>query len=260
MSPDDLNTFLEQFTRAIFDPTAPLPTAWPVGALGVLLVFCTQIGAGIPLGVILARDAGLSPLVTASLYLISDIFLACTFEPMLLLLRWLAKRVDFVARLGNRLAKISGATGLSQGKVQGPLGLILFSFAVAPAPARAASEAAGHGFISGWTLAIIGDMIYFTLIMVSTLWVSSVFGDDRLAVGAVLVFAWLLPILLRRLRRDSSDAYTTTRPRGLRVATAPVMAAGGEPLESPDATRLTSKKPNVSHNGRRRRTTRTRYH
>jgi hypothetical protein len=260
MSPDDLNTFLEQFTRAVFDPSAPLPTAWPVGALGVLLLFCTQIGAGIPLGVIMARDAGLSPLTTAVLYLISDIFLACTFEPMLLLLRWLAKRVDFVARLGNRLAKLSGATGLSQGKVQGPLGLILFSFAVAPAPARAASEAAGHGFISGWSLAIIGDMIYFTLIMVSTLFVSSVFGDDRLAVGAVLVLAWLLPILLRRLRRDPSNAYETTRPpRGLRVATASA-AASAEAVEPPAATRMSGRKASVSHNGRRRRTTRTRYH
>ena len=256
MSPDDLNTFLEQFTRAIFDPTAPLPTAWPLGALGVLLLFCTQIGAGIPLGVIMARDAGLSPLVTALLYLISDIFLACTFEPMLLLLRWLAKRVDFVARIGSRLAKLSGATGLSQGKVQGPLGLILFSFAVAPAPARAASEAAGHGFISGWTLAIIGDMVYFTLIMVSTLWVSSVFGDDRLAVGAVLVFAWLLPILLRRLRRQP-PAVRVSGPRTLRVARATATVAADDAVVT---SRASARKSSVAHNGRRRRTTRTRYH
>ncbi len=257
MSPVDLNTFLEQFTRAIFDPTAPLPTAWPLGALGVFLVFCTQIGAGIPLGVIMARDAGLNPFSTALLYLGSDIVLACTFEPMLLALRWLGKRVDFIARLGNRLSKLSGATGLSEGKVQGPLGLVLFSFAWAPAPARAASEAAGHGFISGWTLAIIGDMFYFTLIMMSTLWVSSIFGDDRLAVGAVLVLAWLMPVALRRLRRNQPRPERVARAP-LRVATA--TASTGDANLEPPRVPLQPRRTTVGHNGRRRRTTRTRYH
>jgi|SRR5579864_3228189 len=251
MSNDDLNTLLQQFTRAIFDPSAPLPTLWPAGALGVFLVFCTQIGAGIPLGVIMARNAGLSPFMTALLYLGSDVVLAVTCEPMLLLLRWLGERVEFIGRLGRRLSKLSGATGLSEGKVQGPLGLILFSFAWAPAPARAASEAAGHGFLAGWTLAIIGDMAYFTMIMFSTLWVSSIFGDDRVAVGAVLVGAWLLPMLLKRLRRQTDPV----RPR-LRVATATVAAAGSSSVDEPSPSRLPNRNRSVSHNGRRRRATR----
>jgi hypothetical protein len=250
MSNDDLNTLLQQFTRAMFDPTAPLPSLWPVGALGVFLVFCTQIGAGIPLGVIMARNAGLNPAFTALLYLASDVVLAFTCEPMLILLRWMGKRVDFIGRLGNRLSRLSGATGLSEGKVQGPLGLILFSFAWAPAPARAASEAAGHGFVAGWTLAIIGDMAYFTLIMVSTLWVSSLFGDDRLAVGAVLVGAWVIPMLFRRFRREPA-----ARPR-MRVATATVAATGPSSIDQTGPSRLAARKPTVSHNGRRRRATR----
>jgi hypothetical protein len=249
MSNDDLNTLLQQFTRAMVDPTAPLPALWPAGAVGVLLVFCTQIGAGIPLGVIMARNTGLSPVATAGLYLVSDVVLAFMTEPMLIALRWLAARVEFIGRLGNRLSKLSGATGLSQGRVQGPLGLILFSFAVAPAPARAASETAGHGFISGWSLAIIGDMLYFTLIMVSTLWASSVFGNDRVAVGAVLVGAWVLPMLIRRIKRQPAPARARLHPE-LRF----VPAAGPS---SPDtATAVRSRKTNVSHTGRRRRATR----
>ncbi|HEY1291746.1 MAG TPA: hypothetical protein VGJ60_01530 [Chloroflexota bacterium] len=250
MSNDDLNTLLQQFSRAMVDPTAPLPTLWPVGAMGVFLVFATQIGAGIPLGVLMARNAGINPLATAGLYAASDVVLALTMEPMLIALRWLGQRVEFIGRLGNRLSRLTGATGLSQGKVRGPLGLILFSFAVAPAPARAASEAAGHGFISGWTLAIIGDMFYFTLIMASTLWISSVFGgDDRFTVGAVLVGAWVLPMLIRRMRPRSNPA-----PPRLQVATAPAAA-----LSSATAKPTTQRKaPTTTHNGRRRRSSRAR--
>jgi hypothetical protein len=247
MSNDDLTTVLNQFTRAMWDPTAPLPSVWPVGVWGVFLVFVTQIGAGIPLGVILARNAGISPVVTAGLYLASDVVLAVTMEPVLLGLRWLGRRVEFIGRVGNRLARFSGAAGLKSGGVQGPLGLILFSFTVSPTAGRAASEAAGHGFIPGWTLAIIGDMGYFVLIMASTLWVSSLFGDDRLTIGAVLIGTWLLPMVIRRIRRKTSVQPRTIAPQSLVPATA-------LPLPSSDAARPPRR--TSTHNGRRRRSSR----
>ena len=81
MSNDDLTTLANQFTRAVFDPTAPLPTLWPAGAWGVFLVFVTQIGAGIPLGVLMGRNAGIPPAAMAGLYLASDVVLAVTMEP-----------------------------------------------------------------------------------------------------------------------------------------------------------------------------------
>ena len=245
MSNDDLTTLANQFTRALLDPTAPLPTLWPGGAWGVFLVFVTQIGAGIPLGVLMARNAGISPVVMAGLYMASDVVLAVTMEPILVLLRWLGQRVEFLGRLGTRLSRFSGAAGLQGGGVRGPLGLILFSFSVSPTAGRAASEAAGHGFVSGWTLAIIGDMFYFGLVMASTLWVSSVFGDDRLTIGAVLLGTWLLPMLVRRVR--GSGAQAAPRPGPLRVA--PVVAAPTP--AAPEPSRVPRK--SVSHNGRRRR-------
>jgi hypothetical protein len=243
MTDDQLNTFLQQFTRAMLDPTAPLPDLWPAGAMGVFLIFVTQIGLGIPSGVLRAQDLGINPLAMAGLYAASDVVLAFTVEPMLILLRWLGDRVAFIGRLGNRLASLSGATGLSDGKVRGPLGLILFSFAVSPGAARAASETAGHGFIPGWTLAIIGDMFYFTMIMASTLWISSVFGDQRLTVGIVLIGGWVLPLLIRRMRRDT-PAPVPARMRPATVA-APV------PVEAP--TPSVARKPSTTHTGRKRR-------
>ena len=242
MSDDDLTTLANQFTRAVFDPTAPLPTVWPAGAWGVFLVFVTQIGAGIPLGVIMGRNAGLSPAVMAALYLGSDVVLALVMEPMLAFLRWLGRRVEFLGRLGNRLARFSGAAGLQGGGVRGPLGLILFSFSVSPTAGRAASEAAGHGFFSGWSLAIVGDMAYFGLIMASTLWVSSLIGDDRLTIGAVLLAAWLLPMLIRRMRRPAP-------------ASVPAVAFRDVAANTPPASRL-PRKATMTHDGRRRRSSR----
>jgi len=246
MSSDDLLTFLNQFNRAMLDPTAPLPTLWPSGAFGVFLVFATQIGAGIPIGVIMARDAGLNPAMMALLYLASDVVLAVVTEPMLAALRWLSPRVAFIGALGNRLGRLSGAAGLSQGRVKGPFGLILFSFVFAPAPARAASEAAGHGVVSGWTLAIIGDMIYFGVIAASTLAVISIFGDsNRLAIAPIVVMAWLLPMVVQRLRREPAPA--TARGGALRVA--PATAIPGEEA----APMRLARKSTLGHNGRRRR-------
>jgi hypothetical protein len=246
MSNDDLVRAMNELTRAMWDPTAPVPSFWPTGWMGVFLIFVSQIGAGIPLGVIKARDAGLSPFFTALLYVASDIVLAVTMEPILALLRWVGKRVEFVGRIGNRLARFSGAAGLQQGGVRGPLGLILFSFSVSPSAGRAASVAAGYGFISGWTLAIIGDMGYFVLVMASTLWISDIFGDDRLAIGAVLIGTWVLPMVIRRMRRkpraNTHGGVRTPAPAALRMSPLPATAtiASGEPLASPTPRKRTA--------------------
>jgi hypothetical protein len=252
MSADDLNTFLAQFSRAMLDPTAPLPGLWPSGAFGVFLVFVTQIGAGIPIGVLLGRDSGLSPLEMAGLYLASDVVLALTCEPMLLGLAWLSRRVDWLAALGSRLGRISGATGLSDGRVKGPLGLIMFSFVFAPAPARAASEAAGHGPLAGWSLAIIGDMLYFGVIMASTLLVISLFGDNRLTIAPVMVGAWLLPMLVQRWRGNKSASSPSAAARASR----PRAAAAADSVDSLAEPRR-SRRSNPPHDGRPRRSRRS---
>jgi hypothetical protein len=173
----------------------------------------------------MARDAGLSPLVTAGLYLVSDLVLAVTAEPFLLLLAAFRRRNAVLGRAGAILERLANTAGLQEGRARGPLGVILISFSIMPIVGRMASEAAGYGFITGWTLAIIGDMAYFGLIMASTLWISSVFGNDRLTIGAVLLASWGLPLLLRRFRRRSSGP--AQRPRAMReVATVDVRRRG----------------------------------
>ena len=235
----------EQLLRYLVDPFAPLPPNWPSGLLGVFLLFCLPpMSGGIPMGVLIARDTGLSPLTTAGLYLASDVVLAFTNEPMLALLRWLSKRIEVLRRIGDIFGRLSRSVGLKDGGVHGPLGLILVSFSITLTTGRAAAAASGHGFFSGWTLAIIGDMAYFGLLMVTTLWVSNIFGDDRLTIGAVLIATWVLPLVIRRLRqRYAAPSSALAAP--VRASTLPSAAAAAAAA----AARLPSKR---THTGRRR--------
>lgn len=194
--------------QALWDPTAPLPAGWPAGALGAFLLFLVPIGGGIPFGVLMARDAGVSPALTALLYFISDVAGAFAGEPYLIVLRWVGRRFAPLAAVGRWLTSLSRRTGLREAGRQGVLRLVLLSFAVSPGAGRAAAATAGHGFVSGWAVAITGDMAYFVLLMASTLWLSAVLGDERLTVGAVLVAMSLLPFLLRRLHAPASKPPT----------------------------------------------------
>jgi hypothetical protein len=220
MTPDDL-------LRLLWDPTAPLPTTWPAGGLGAFLLFLVPVGGGIPLGVLMARDGGVSPLITALLYLASDVVIAFFAEPWLAFLRWVGRRIPFLGRIGDRLSRLSGGAGLKDSGARGPLGLILVSFTTSPTMGRAATSAAGHGFFSGWSLAIIGDMLYFALLMASTLWISGLLGDERLTIGLVLVATWVLPTLLRRLHgRRAARVAAAPAPRPI----AAVSMAVAEPV------------------------------
>jgi len=186
--------------QALLDPTAPVPAGWPSGGWGAFLLFLFPVGGGIPVGVLMAQNGGVPAWGTAVLYFLSDVVLAFTAEPVLIFFRWLGRLVPPLGRVGAWLTRITAGVGLRDEGARGPLGLILVSFAVSPSTGRAAAAAAGHGFIPGWALAITGDMGYFALIMASTLWLSSVLGDQRLTIGLMLGVTWVLPLLLRRMR------------------------------------------------------------
>jgi hypothetical protein len=229
-----------ELLRAAVDPTAPLPAGWPSGAAGAFLVFLFPVGAGIPLGVLMGARAGVPAVIIALLYFVSDLVLAVTAEPMLAGVRWLGRRVPPLQALGDRLARLTNVVGLQQEGMHGPLGLILVSFTISPTTGRAAAAAAGHGFVPGWTLAIIGDMAYFLLLMASTLWLSSVIGDDRITIGIALVATWLLPFLVRRLQRGRLRPAPTAPTPALTPApaSAPIAPASAPPNPSRHSSRV----------------------
>jgi hypothetical protein len=169
-------------------------------ALEVLSLFVIPIGGGIPAGVLLARNRAIQWPLTVLLYLISDIILACVFEPLMRIFVKVGKRSPMIAKVGEAFGKTVKKTTAHFGSRLGPLALVTVSFGVDPMTGRAAAAAAGHGFVVGWILAITGDMIYFSVIMVSTLWLNEYVGGETTTTIIILVLMAVVPVIVRRIR------------------------------------------------------------
>ncbi|MBC7428889.1 MAG: hypothetical protein H7336_09780 [Bacteriovorax sp.] len=166
----------------------------------VLVLFLIPIGGGIPAGVILAQSYKIAWPMMMLVYFISDVILACLFEPIMYLVMFYGKNVPFIIRFGEVFKEMVKKTTENFGNNTGPFALILLAFGVDPMTGRAAAIAAGHGFITGWAIAIAGDMIYFTLLMVSTIWLNGIIGDGTWTTIIIFGLMMLIPTLIRRFR------------------------------------------------------------
>jgi hypothetical protein len=176
------------------------------GVWGVLWLFLIPIGGGIPAGVLLARNRAIGWPAMEVLYFISDAILACLFEPLMLFVIKKSRNIPRLARATEAVRLSMKKTTELYGTTGGPFTLILIAFGVDPMTGRAAAHAAGHGFLSGWMLAITGDMIYFTLIMASTLWLNSILGDGRVTTIVILVLMFVVPVLIRKWKNRTRPA------------------------------------------------------
>lgn len=169
--------------------------------LSVLKLFLIPVGGGIPAGVMLAQSKGVAWPVTALLYLVSDIILAFLFEPVLRLLAFICSKVSFLTRVA---AAMKAATARSayhmSGTGAGPVGLIMISFGVDPMTGRASAHAAGHGFVTGWAIAIAGDMLYFGVIAISTLKLNTYIKDPDITMLIILIAMFSVPTIIKLVR------------------------------------------------------------
>lgn len=168
----------------------------------VLILFLIPIGGGIPAGVILAHSRSIDWPIIMFVYLISDIILACIFEPIMLIFIKFGKKIQFFARISEAIKLMIKKTMSHYGNKSGVFTLIMIAFGVDPMTGRGVALVAGHGFIIGWMIAIAGDMIYFTLIMASTLWLNSILGDGTWT--TIIIFA-LMILIPKLFNREISD-------------------------------------------------------
>lgn len=168
--------------------------------LEVLGIFLTPFGLGIPAGVFIAKNKGLEWQVTALLYLVSDMILACVFEVLMLYFIRLTRDSEFIKLFLQEYRKLLTKLGFAKGINPTWFSLIMLSFGIDPMTGRAVAKASGHGFLSGWAIAICGDMMFFALVMYSTLLLKSVLGDGTIAAVTITVIVIGVPMALPYLK------------------------------------------------------------
>jgi hypothetical protein len=169
--------------------------------LSVLKLFIIPVGGGIPAGVLLAQAKGLAWPITTGLYLVSDIALALAFEPILRLFAAVVGKIPLLARFSAALKAVTArSVAHISGTSTGPLALVMVAFGVDPMTGRATALAAGHGFLAGWAFAIVGDMLYFAVIALTTLRLNSYFRDPNTTMLIVLGAMFVVPMLVRYFR------------------------------------------------------------
>ena len=172
----------------------------------VLALFLIPIGGGIPGGVLLAKSKGLHWGMTALIYLVSDIILAMIFEPLMLGVIHLGRKSTQLTKVLASMKASVKKTSANYGTDLGPMALILLAFGADPMTGRSAAVAAGYGFVWGWTFAIAGDMIFFTLLMASTLWLNGILGDGTWTTVIILAVMFIVPALIRKWRASRVPA------------------------------------------------------
>ncbi|WP_218043318.1 hypothetical protein [Oryzomonas sagensis] len=169
--------------------------------LAVLKLFLLPVGGGIPAGVMLASAKGLAWPITTLLYLVSDVVLALAFEPILRLLATACGKIPVLTRLSKALTAATARSAAHFGGTgAGPVTLIMIAFGIDPMTGRASALAAGHGFLAGWAFAIVGDMLYFAVIALTTLRLNSYFRDPNTTMLIVLGAMFGVPMLVRYFR------------------------------------------------------------
>ena len=169
------------------------------------MLFAIPIGGGIPAGVVLAQSKGIGWVAMTILYFFSDVALAFVFEPCMMVVAHLAKRFHFLARLMENIRVITNKTIAGFGPNPGPFLLVLIAFGVDPMTGRAAALAQGHSFLSGWAIAIMGDMLFFGVVMASTIWLNNILGDGTWTAVIIMILMLAIPALVRRLK----DKFTS---------------------------------------------------
>lgn len=167
----------------------------------VFMLFAVPVGGGIPAGVLFAKSKGIGWIVTSFIYFLSDIALAIVFEPLMHLFIHTSRRIGSVKKVGEVLRQSTNRAIAGYGPQPGPFLLVLIAFGVDPMTGRFAAKINGHGFISGWAIAIVGDLLFFLLIMASTLWLNSILGDGTLTAVIIVILMLIVPSAIRRMRQ-----------------------------------------------------------
>jgi len=217
----------------VFDPSAALDPTRYAGQAGaarllqaaqhfpggpvalVLALFFAPIGPGVPAGVLLARHVPLTPAATFGLYALSDVIAAIVCHPLFALLRrhgrnvkpirWLGRRLMSLAMIGVRVPEQAGvAPALSR--------IAMVGFGVDVYTAGMLATGLPVPRLPGWAAAITGDLLWFAVLLGTSLVAASIADDDRfialVMIVAMIVIPWLARRFVPALRPDAQRGTT----------------------------------------------------
>jgi len=168
----------------------------------VFALFWAPVGPGVPAGVLLARHIPLNPAATFGLYALSDLLAALVCHPIFVLLRrharrvrplrWLGRRLMSVAMLGVRMPR--GEGGLASAATR----IASVGFGADVYTAGMLATGLGVPRLLGWASAIAGDLVWFALLLATSLAAAAVVDDDRVVALALVAAMILIPVVARR--------------------------------------------------------------
>jgi hypothetical protein len=180
---------------------------FPGGAMGlVFALFWAPVGPGIPAGVLLAMHLRIAPAVTFALYALSDLLAALLLNPVYSLLRSRARRNARIKKIGQRVLSFA-MIGTRRPTVDdlrgGRIGPALFriatvGFGVDIYTAGALATGLPIPRVPGWAAAMAGDLLWFAVLLGSSVAASQVLDDRGVAV-VVIAITLLGPPLARRI-------------------------------------------------------------
>jgi hypothetical protein len=175
----------------------------------VFALFWSPVGPGIPAGVLLARHIPLNPALTFALYTMSDVLSAFVFGPLFTLLRRHGRRVPSIRRLGRRLLTFATAgvrvpraedVGTEQGRVAPTLFRIAtVGFGVDVYTGGALASGLPVPRVAGWASAIAGDLVWFALLLGTSIGTAWFIDDDRVITVVVVLAMIFIPRIARRI-------------------------------------------------------------
>ena len=173
----------------------------------VFLLFWAPVGPGIPAGVLLAHHLRIPPPLTFGLYTLSDTLAVLLLNPFYNWLRTHGRKNPTIRRIGQR------ALSFAMLGVRRPTPEEVREGRLAPALLRIATVGFGVDIytagalasglpiprIPGWAAALAGDLLWFAMLLGSSIVAARFVDDDRVVSVVVIAVALLAPPLLRRI-------------------------------------------------------------
>lgn len=170
---------------------------FPGGVLGlVFTLFWAPVGPGVPAGILLAHEAHVPPLLTFSLYLVSDVAAALVLHPLFTrmvraaranpILRESAQRALSILMLGLSRPKVDNSRGALRGALGALARIASLSFILDVYTGGLLAVGLPVPKVAGWAAALTGDLLWFGLYFGITI-VTARFDDDWRVIGAVML-------------------------------------------------------------------------